>query len=369
MAAKSTSTKRPAGRARPARLSIREVAKRAGVSIGTVSHVLNRPEIVRPALRERVLSVIRQSGFQPNAVAQSLRQKRTRTVGLVLSDITTPFAAQVARAVEDLAAASDMSVVFADTDEDIGREERAIRTFFHKGVDGIIVAPAEGSHRFLEAYLVRGWPVVAINRRIDDAPVPAVLPDHAGGAEAATAHALGHGHRRIAVVAPRERRSSVQERIDGYARCLRSARIRSVARLVVTEDASVEGGIRAANRLLDLSVPPTAVLSFSSTMTLGVISGLRERGARVPQDVALIGFDEAAWAIAISPPLTTVDLDPEAVGARAGRLLLDWIESRQSPGAQEHRIPTTLIARESCGCDRSLAATRARAPAAIAAAD
>jgi LacI family transcriptional regulator len=357
------------GRTRAPRLSIREVAKRAGVSVGTVSHVLNRPQIVRPALRERVLAVIRQSGFQPNAVARSLRQRTTRTVGLVLSDITTPFAARVARVVEDLAAAADMSVVFADTDEDIEREERATRTFFHKGVDGIIVAPAEGSHDFLAAYLARGWPVVAINRRIDDAPVPAVLPDHAAGAVAATTHALDHGHRRIAAIAPRGRRSSVQERIDGYARSLRRAGVRNAARLLVSEDASVQGGVRAAHRLLDLVEPPTAVLSFSSTMTLGVIVGLRERGARVPGDVALIGFDEAAWAIATNPPLTTVNLDAEAVGAQAGRLLFDWIVSKQSPGAREHRIATTLIARASCGCHGSRMPGHPRMPDAIATVD
>ncbi|MCC6194258.1 MAG: LacI family DNA-binding transcriptional regulator [Burkholderiales bacterium] len=357
MASKSAARKSSARRTPPARLSIREIAKRAGVSVGTVSHVLNRPQIVRAPLRESVLEVIKQSGFQPNAVARSLRQRTTRTVGLVLSDITTPFAARVARIVEDLAAAAGMSVVFADTDEDIGREERAIRTFFHKGVDGIIVAPAEGSHRFLADYLARDWPVVAINRRIDSAAVPAVLPDHAGGAVAATAHALGHGHRRIAAIAPRARRSSVAERIDGYARCLRRAGIPG-AGLVVTEDASVEGGIRAAHRVLDLADPPTAVLSFSSTMTLGVIVGLRERGAHVPDDVALIGFDEAAWAIATNPPLTTVNLDPEAVGAHAGRLLFEWIVSKKSPGAGEHRIPTTLIVRESCGCDGLAHTTR-----------
>jgi LacI family transcriptional regulator len=368
VAVKRTTRKSPARRPSATRLSIREVAKRAGVSVGTVSHVLNRPQIVRAPLRERVLKVIKQSGFQPNAVAQSLRQRTTKTVGLVLSDITTPFAARVARVVEDLAAAAGMSVVFADTDEDIGREERAIRTFFHKGVDGIIVAPAQGSHGFLDDYLGRGWPVVAINRRIDDAAVPAVLPDHAGGAVAATVHALGHGHRRIAAVAPRERRSSVQERIDGYARCLRRAGIRG-GRLVVTEDASVEGGIRAANRVLDLADPPTALLSFSSTMTLGVIVGLRERGARVPDDVALVGFDEAAWAIATSPPLTTVNLDPEAVGAHAGRLLFEWIVSKNSPGAGEHRIPTTLITRQSCGCERSAPAIRPSAAPAIAIVD
>lgn len=356
-------------RPRSATPSIREVAKHAGVSIGTVSHVLNRPEIVRPALRDRVLAVIEKSGFQPNAVARSLRQRRTMTIGLVLSDITTPFAGRVARTVEDLAAAADMSVVFADTDEAIDREERAIRTFFHKGVDGLIVAPARGAHGFLADYLARGWPVVAINRRIDDVAIPAVLPDNTDGAAMATQHALDHRHRRIAVVAPAARPSSVEERIKGYERCLRRAQIRQDKSLVIIEEASVQGGMRAASRLLDLAAPPTAVLSFSSMMTLGVIVGLRERGARIPDDVALIGFDEAPWAIATSPPLTTVDLAAEAVGTCAARLLFDWIKSKQPPREQEHRIPTALITRESCGCDRAGSTHIQESLAAIAVAD
>lgn len=349
--------------------SIRGVAQRAGVSVGTVSNVLNRPQIVRPALRERVLAVIQQSGFQPNAVARSLRQRRTMTVGLVLSDITTPFAGRVARAVEDLAAAADMSVVFADTDEAIDREERAIRTFFHKGVDGIIVAPARGSHGFLGAYLARGWPIVAINRHIDDVAVPAVLPDNAGGAALATQHALDHGYRRIAVVAPSTRPSSVEERIEGYQRRLRAADIRQDKRLVVTEDVSVQGGVRAAKRLMDLSDPPTAVLSFSSMMTLGLIVGFREHRARIPGDVALIGFDEAAWAVATTPPLTTVDLAPEAVGTQAARLLFDWIANKRPPREREYRIATTLITRESCGCDRAADAPIYESLATVAVAD
>jgi LacI family transcriptional regulator len=348
---------------------IRDIARRAGVSIGTVSNVLNRPAIVRPALRERVREVIQASGYRPNAVAKSLRERRTRTIGLALSDITTPFAGKVARVVEDLAAEADMSVLFADTDERVDREERALRTFFDKGVDGVIVAPAPGDHAFLDAYVARGWPVVAINRQIDNPAVPWVIPDNAGAAAIATQHMIEHGHRRIGVVAPRTRPSSVQERINGYRGSLRRAGIASDRALVVTEDGSVSGGAAAVHRLLRLASAPTAVLSFSSAMTLGIIAALRQSEATVPDDVALIGFDEAMWSVAVAPPLSSIDLRAGEVGERAARLLLDWIETRQRPRNMQHRIATVLLERESCGCTGTPSTRTPQLHAAVAVAD
>ncbi len=291
------------------------------------------------------------------------------TIGLVLSDITTPFAGRVARAVEDLAMDAGMSVVFADTDERIDREERAIRTFFDKGVDGVIVAPAPGDHGFLSSYLARGWPVVAINRQIDKEVVPAVLPDNVGGAAAATQHMIDHGHRRIGIVAPRARPSSVQERIEGHEQALRRSGIQRDGRLLVADDASVQGGMMAARRLLKLGRRPTAMLSFSSVMTLGVIVALRESGVKVPDDVALIGFDEANWSVAVAPPLTSVDLCAEAIGQTAARLLFDWIATKQPPRRLEHRIPTLFLARRSCGCASPPSKEVHESPAAITFAD
>jgi DNA-binding LacI/PurR family transcriptional regulator len=219
-------------------------------------------------------------------------------------------------------------------------------------VDGVIVAPAPGDHRFLGSYLSRRWPVVAINRRVDGMAIPAVLPDNAGGSMLATRHLLGHGHRRIGLVAPRTSPSSVRERIEGHAHCLRAAGVRHDTRLLAAEDGSVQGGIAAVRRLLGLDVPPTALLSLSSVMSLGVLVALRESGVSVPGDVALIGFDEAAWSVAVSPPLTSVDLRADIVGRNATRLLLDWIEEKKPPRLLEYRVPSVLIERRSCGCTR-----------------
>jgi LacI family transcriptional regulator len=332
-------------------ISIREVARRAGVSLGTVSHVLNRPEIVREHLRERVQSVIDEYGYRPNAVAKSLRQGKTRTIGLVLSDITTPFAGKLARAVEDVATGADMSVVFADTDERIDREERAVNIFFDKGIDGLILAPAPGPHLFLKSYEARGMPIVAVNRIAEDVNVPAVLPENFDGADAATRHLIEHGHRRIAVVSPQIAPRSSRERFEGYLHALSQAGIAYEEDLLAQGDWSERGGTEAIGRLLRCKDRPTAVLSFSSLMTLGVIVGLREEGVRLPHDMALIGFDEAAWSEAMSPSLTSVNLKADLVGRTATRLLLDWIaQGRWTSDQKLFRVPTELLKRESCGC-------------------
>ncbi len=336
---------------------MRDVAERAGVSVGTVSHVLNRPEVVRPELREKVRRVIEELDYRPNAVAKSLRLKRTMTIALVLSDITMPFASAVARAVETLATPTGMSVLFADTDEDPAREEQAIRTFYDKGVDGLILAPTAGGHGFLARYLERHWPIVAINRRVEAIQLPTVLSDNAGGAAAATRHLMAHGHRRIGIVTRRDRLSSVRERLDGHTRALAEAGLRADPALVVEEAASLEGGVAAVRRLLACRPRPTALLSLSSAMSLGAIVGLREQGSRVPEDVALVGFDDAAWSVAVSPPLTSVALAAEEVGRRAARLLLGWIGEETQPKALEHPVETSLVLRQSCGCGPQRAGT------------
>lgn len=338
---------------RPRAPGIRDVARRAGVSVGTVSNVLNQPEVVTPDLRERVGRAIEELDFHPNYLAKSLRLRRTMTIGLVLSDITTPFAAEVAREVEDVASAVGMSVVFADSNERLEREQQAIRTLFDRGADGIILSPTAGDHSFLEAYLSRGWPIVCINRRPQGISVPWVLSDNAGGAAAATRHLLEHGHRRIGVVAWRREITTVLDRIEGYTSALAVAGIEPDPVLIARGDPSLKGGIEALRYLLGLRRPPTALITFTSVMTLGVIVALQERQLRVPREMALIGFDDALWNLAISPPVTGVALEAGSVGLHAARLLLDWIERKTPPSEPYPTVETTLVIRRSCGCPPS----------------
>lgn len=332
-------------------VSITDVARSAGVSVGTVSNVLNRPQRVNKAMRERVLEAIDELGFKPNTIAKSLRERRTMTLGLVLSDITTPFASMLARTVQAHAAAAGYSVVFTDNDESVEREERAVFNFFRNGVDGIILAPSPGDHSYLSELVDKPWPVIAVNRRTKGADVPSVLTDHLGGAVAATRHLIDHGHKSIAVVTRSPDISSISDRHKGYKQALREAGQELEPELVVEEEPTVEGGRRAAHRLLAGEVRVTAMMSFSTAMTLGCIIAFREAGVRVPQDMAFLGFDDARWSVAMQPPVTSVALRAECVGEEATERLLDWIATGQPPKEHEHVVDTHLIVRESCGCN------------------
>ncbi len=333
---------------RPA--SIRDVARRAGVSVGTVSHVLNHPEVVRPNVRERVRRVIEELEYRPNAVARSLRERRTRTIGIVLSDITTPFAATVVRTVERCAAAADLFVVLADTEEDLTREEQTVKALYDKGIDGLILAPTAGDHGFLRRSVERGWPIIVINRAAEGVRLPTVHSDNHGGAAAATQHLLEHGHQRIGVVTRRTTYLSVRARLDGYTSALAAAGVPADPALVAGEDATIEGGITAVRLLLACTPAPTALISLSSVMSLGTVVGLREHGVRIGQDLGLIGFDDADWSAAVGPPMTSVSLRADRVGARATELLLGWITEQVPPAELDHTVETSLVLRQSCGC-------------------
>lgn len=343
---------RNANTARRARraVSIVDVAKHAGVSVGTVSNVLNRPQRVNEKMRAQVLEAIEELGFQPNAVAKSLRERRTMTLGLVLSDITTPFASVMARTVQAHAAQAGYSVIFADNDESVEREQAAMWNLVRNGVDGVILAPSPGDQGYLEEIQADGLPIIAVNRRVQGADVPAVLTDHFGGAVAATEHLLGHGHRRIGVISRSPDISSISDRHAGYEHALAAAGVEFDPALVAEDEPSVEAGRRAAHRLLSGGSRPTALMSFSTAMTLGCVIAFRELGLVVPDDLAFLGFDDASWSVALQPPMTSVALRAEHVGEEATKGLIEWIASGEPPEQHEHLVATHLIVRESCGC-------------------
>lgn len=342
--------KRPPRKPAARTVSIVDVARHAGVSVGTVSNVLNRPHRVNEKMRAQVLDAIKELDFQPNIIAKNLRERRTMTLGLVLSDITTPFASVMARTVQVYASKAGYSVVFADNEEDVNREKAAVINLQRNGVDGIILAPSPGDQSYLNEVLATDLPIVAVNRRVQGADMPAVLTDHFGGAVAATEHLLWHGYERIGVVSRSADISSIRDRHAGFESALAAAGKHPESALVAEDEPSVEGGRRAAHRLLTTGKRPDALMSFSTAMTLGCIIAFRELGLTVPDDLAFLGFDDATWSVAIQPAVTSVALRAEHVGQEATKRLIDWITSGEAPKQREYVVATHLIVRESCGC-------------------
>lgn len=332
----------------------RDVAKRAGVSTSTVSHVVNGTRIVSDELRARVLDAMHELGYEANAVARSLKTRRSHLVALVTSDIGNPFFTSVVRGVEDVVAARGYTLILGSTAEDVHREEAYLRLLGAQRIDGLILAPSGDRHPYLDRIMHTRTAFVLLDRTLDGSPAPAVVLDNVDAGRTATRHLLSLGHRRIGLVAGRPGISTTTERIDGYRMALAGAGIPFDPELVVDGRSRMDEGRRAAARLLDLSERPTALVAGNNVMTLGAVAAVEERGLCIPRDVAIVGFDDAPWADVLHPRLTTVAQPTYELGRAAADLLLRRIDTPEVQVPQRTAMTGRLVVRESCGAARSL---------------
>jgi LacI family transcriptional regulator len=332
--------------------TVRDVARRAGVSTSTISHVLNQTRFVSDELRERVLSAMRELNYEPNAAARMLTRQRSDTIGLIVSDIRNPFFASVARGVEDVAQEHGYTVVLCNSDEDLARESACLRALQTRQVDGVLLASAGVSDAHLSRLVHAGFPIVLVDRELPHLPVPAVLLENEAAAYGAVRHLIGRGHRRIAMISGRRSISTTTQRIAGYRRALREAGLKVDRQLVVSGDSTSEGGARAAHAILDVVPRPTAIFSGNNLMSIGALQAIGSRGLSVPDDIALVGFDDFPfpWSDAFRPHLTTVAQPTYELGRRAAETLVRWLKS---PGAQQPTerivLEGQLVVRESSG--------------------
>jgi DNA-binding LacI/PurR family transcriptional regulator len=350
------------------RPTMRDVARVAGVSLMTVSRVVNREPGVQPETAAKVERAIRQLGYHRNDAARQLRRhsEPTQTIGLLVDDIANPFFATLARAVEDAARLHSCVVLIGSSNDSLAREREVIAAFCARRVDGVILVPAAGSHRFLRAQQELGVKIVCVDRPAAHLEVDTVLVDNRHGAYTAVRHLIGHGHRRIAYLGDREDIWAVRERYAGFVEALADDGL-------APDPALVRHGLRgraeaatAAAALIRQPSPPTAIFASNDLVTMGVLDGLQDAGrygpaadgprpsARrndghapvAPTPVALIGFDEFALADKLAPPLTVVAQDPAAIGATAAQLLFARINGDTS-SPREIMLLTRLIARGS----------------------
>lgn len=330
------------------RVTIHDVAAAAGVSINTVSRVLNDRPDVGPETRARVQRVIADLGYRPNRLARSLIQRSSRTIGLVVTDCTNPNTARQIRVVQQTMAAANYGVMIVDTQEDGAQQQDAIHRLEENVVDGIILTPA-AAHGASLADLARRLPLVLLNREVLE-PVSAdvVLNDNAGGAHLAASHLIARGHTRIAYVTARRDVSTVRERLRGYAHALAAAGIPSDDRLIARAEITVEDAAAATADLLRLDPRPTAILAYNDFMAVGVLSALQASGLAVPGDVAIVGYDDIVYAPYLQVPLTTVAQQTHEMGRAAAAILLDRLGGDESP-PQRLVLAPTLVVRASTG--------------------
>jgi LacI family transcriptional regulator len=339
----------------PGRLTIRDVARRANVSIGTVSKALNNSGSLRAETRARIIAVANQLGFQPNDLAQSLHRGQTFTVGLISNDNFGRFSIPIMEGLEEHLSDSRISVFMCNAADDPEREARHIESLLKKRVDGIVVTARRVDVRRSLEVRSSGMPVIYAFSQADDPQAHCILPDDEGGAALAAEHLAKLGRRRIAHVTGPERFQAVRDRRDGYRRALRSRGLDEPEGYYLPGVWSEGWGREAVAQLFRSGSPlPDAIFCGSDQIARGAADALRERGIRVPEDVALVGFDN--WDViaeATRPALTTIDMNLRELGQEASRRLIEMIAGARLNGVL--RIPATLIVRESCGARRSRA--------------
>jgi LacI family transcriptional regulator len=316
------------------RSTIRDVASRANVSVNTVSRVLNNKGEISQQTKERVLDAIRDLNFRPNTFARSLQGKQSLTIGQIVTDCINPNNAQQIRAVQNVTARQGYSVLLVDTNEQAEREIAAVDIMVEKFVDGFLITPLQYDNKHLARLHKEGRvPFVLTNRAIDElADVDTVLHNNYAGAYAATQHLIGLGHRRIAYLTARRQVWTVEQRLLGYKAALNEAELLYNEELVVQINLSLESAFEATKYLLTLppNRRPTAIFAYNDFMAVGVIKALKEAGVKVPDDMALVGYDDIIYAQFLEIPLTTVRQPTQKLGEVAAEVLLERIARRDT---------------------------------------
>lgn len=330
---------------RRTRVTIKDVAARVGVTDMTVSRVVNGSGSVSEGVRQRVNEAIEELGYVPSRIARGLRSSRTHTIALMVTDVTNPFFTTVARGVEDAASDRDHLVLLCNTDESEDEEVRYLEMLAQQSVDGVLLVPARSGARSLEFAAKRGLPVVILDRRVPTQEYSVVRCDARTGAGEMARYLVGLGHRSFAVLAGPVGVTTSDDRVEGFLDAL--GEFREGAR-VTHGRLSPESGRARAMEAMEMEPKPTALFGLNNFVTIGALQGLNALGVRVPEDVALVGFDDLPAAMVGQPFLTVVSQPAYEMGHRAVELLLEQLgHHEQAP--QEIVLPTELIVRRSSG--------------------
>jgi LacI family transcriptional regulator len=335
-------------RASPA--TIRDVSVRAGVSIATVSRVLAGIGHPRPATSAAVNDAVAELGYRPSGVARSLRLRRTRTLGLIVTDIQNPFFPELVQAADDAARAIGYSILLGSAAYDEHRAKHYMDLMVDRRVDGMIIASSQLSGESLDWLLSAPIPAVAVNAEPGDLAVTVITSDNEGGSHQAVEHLVGLGHRRIAYVMGAPYFTAAVPRYTGFREACASAGIPIADAPAFQGEGQYESGVRAAAEILGSAPAVSAIVCYNDLTAIGVLGELRARGIRVPDDISVVGYDDIAAASWVTPPLTTI-AQPKA---EMGRLAVERLASAMDvPLVPEViRLPTTLHERESSGAVR-----------------
>jgi DNA-binding LacI/PurR family transcriptional regulator len=328
------------------KVTIYDVAKEAGVSISTVSKVINNTGRISEKTRKKVLEVMETLRYQPSVVASALTGKRTRTIGLIIPDVANPFFSEIARKIEDRGRELGFNVLMCNTDNNPDTEEMYLSLLKQKSVDGIIIGTTTTNYTVLNELLCEHFPVALVAQDVPELAIDVVRVDDFLGGYQATSHLVSLGHKRIAIMLGNLSRTSDKYRFQAYRQVLEENGLKYDEKLVICTDYSMEDSKRAALELLKSSERPTAIFACFDSLAVGVYQAAKEVGLRIPEDLSVVGFDNTILATIVDPPLTTVAQPIDEIGHQVVDLLVREIEGEKST-KQRVILPPKLIIRNS----------------------
>jgi LacI family transcriptional regulator, galactose operon repressor len=342
-----------------ANVTIKDVAREAGVSSMTVSRVINGSERVSSDTRHRVEHAIAELGYVPSRLARGFGRQKTGTLALIVPDVANPFFTLIVRGAEDVARRAGYRMILCDTRADLAIEREVIEEMIAHRVDGIAIAPvsdrSQGHLHRLERF---GVQFVAIDRTVPGVDCDVVIGDNTGGARRLVEHLLALGHRRVGFIMESDDVSTARDRRSGYEEALEAAGVPLDAGLIVRSTVDPQGGFEGMRGLLELEDPPTAVFAVNNLVALGAIEAVRASDLEVPDDIALVCFDDIEYASRLYPFLTVMAQPAETLGTLGTQLLLERIEGRAPEQSRVVVLPAQFVVRRSCGDRRANGAPR-----------
>lgn len=307
--------------------SIKDVANRTGVSATTVSAYLNKSAPVNKATAKKIKEAIEELGYKPNLIARSLRQKKTNTVGLIVGDILSHFYTVIAKTVEDTARKYGFSTILCNGDDDPQKELEYIKVLESLRVEGIILTPTGKNRDYINELIKSGMKIVIIDRLVDGVECNAVVVDNENGSFKAVKHLLEQGYKKIGIINGSVCITTGKERLDGYLRALKEANLPENDDLIKIGDFKKETGINLSRELLESKNRPDAIFSANLEITKGVLTTIKQKGLKVPDDIGLVGFDDSDLTMLFDSPITVVSQPVYEIGLTAMEIMINEIKS------------------------------------------
>jgi len=330
--------------------TLHDIAKKSGVSVSTVSRVLNKKSVkyrINSKTEKLILKTAKELNYRPNQLARGLRLKKTHTIGLIVPDISNPFFAYVTKGIQNVAHQLGYSLVVCDTNENVDMEIEHITLLHSKGIDGLLVMPVGQKYAHLEPLVKENFPLVLLDRCFDGLNTNSVVIDNYRAAFDATEHLINHGHKRIAIIQGLPNTYTSNGRLQGYRAALSKYGVASDDELAVGGDFRKENGYIETKLLLRMPNPPTAIFATSDLITLGALQAIFEEGLHIPEDISLVAFDDTDYAQYLRCPLTAVAQPKDIIGEIAVKLLVENIKGQGKRESKRIVLTPKLIMRDS----------------------